>query len=75
MVLPAAQGRRLGLGGAGDCLRTNFKLVSDTVRSCDGHLLSAEEHALLETFQVGAEGHLLSSSLGFALMSNDRVSG
>lgn len=47
-----AQGRRLGPGGAGDCLRTNFRVVSDTVRSCDGHLLSSDEHALLETFQV-----------------------
>ncbi len=48
----AAQGRRLGPGGAGDCLRTNFRVVLDTVRSCDGHLLSSDEHALLETFQV-----------------------
>lgn len=46
------QGRRLGPGGAGECLRTNFRLVTDTVRACDGHLLSDDEHAMLETFHV-----------------------
>lgn len=46
------QGRRLGPGGAGECLRANFRLVTDTVRDCDGHLLSDDEHAMLDSFHV-----------------------
>ena len=48
----AREGRRLGPGGTGDCLRTNFALLCDMVLKQDGHLLTDEEHSLLRAFQV-----------------------
>ena len=46
------EGRRLGPGGTGECLRTNFALLCDMVQQQDGHLLTDEEHSLLRAFQV-----------------------
>lgn len=48
----AREGRRLGPGGTGECLRTNFALLCNTVLQQDGHLLTDEEHSLLRAFQV-----------------------
>ena len=48
----AREGRRLGPGGTGECLRTNFALLCNTVLEQDGHLLTDEEHRLLRAFQV-----------------------
>lgn len=52
--------QRSGGGGSGDCLRHNFSLVAGTVALQDGHLLSADEHGFLTTFQVSS--HLPSPS-------------
>ena len=48
----AREGRRLGPGGTGECLRSNFALLCNTVLEQDGHLLTNEEHRLLRAFQV-----------------------
>lgn len=44
-------GRRLGPGGSGECLRSNFQIVMETVRSHDGHLLDPCELQLMTTFE------------------------